>query len=101
MLNQKLRFGLAAVAVSALMIYAVAVPSASALTPRDFVYLQDNHKTDRFPGGQHVCGDHLCTPQEWSNMKHALNVAQRMPGECAELKQWIACTPGYQTTKSG
>ncbi|HKU33517.1 MAG TPA: hypothetical protein VJR22_06700 [Candidatus Nitrosotalea sp.] len=100
MLNQKLRFGLAAVALSALVIYAVAVPSASALTPRDFQYLNDNHKTDRFPGGQHVCGDHLCTPQEWSAMKQAIGSAQRNPSECSELKQWQACIPANQT-KSG
>lgn len=100
MLNQKLRFGLAAVALSALVIYAVAVPSASALTPRDFQYLNDNHKTDRFPGGQHVCGDHLCTPQEWSSMKQAIGSAQRNPSECSELKQWQACIPANQT-KSG
>ncbi len=101
MLNQKLRFGLTAVALSALVIVAVAVPSASALTPRDFQYLQDNHKTDRFPGGQHICGAHLCSPQQWSDMKSALGNAQRNPGQCASLKQWEACTPGYQLTKSG
>ncbi|MDE1763503.1 MAG: hypothetical protein KGH88_04565 [Thaumarchaeota archaeon] len=99
MLNQKLRFGLTAVALSALVIYAVAIPSASALTPRDFQYLNDNHKTDRFPGGQHVCGDHLCTPQEWSAMKQSLGTAQRNPGECSQLKQWEACIPGQ--TKTG
>jgi len=100
MLNQKLRFGLAAVALSALVIYAVAVPSASALTPRDFQYLNDNHKTDRFPGGQHVYGDNLCSPQEWPTMKQSLGSAQRNPSECSELKQWQACIPATQT-KSG
>ncbi len=97
MLNQKVRFGMAAVALSALVIYAFAIPSASALTPRDFKYLQDNHKTDRFPGGQHVCGDHLCSAEEWGMMKQSLRAAQRMPGECSELKQWEACLPGNQT----
>ena len=100
MLNQKLRFGLAAVALSALIVYAVAIPSASALEPRNFQYLNDNHKTDRFPGGQHICGDHLCTPQEWSAMKQALGNAQRNPSECTALKQWQACIPANQT-KSG
>lgn len=100
MLNHKVRFGLAAVALSALVVYAVAIPSAMALEPRDFKYLNDNHKTDRFPGGQHVCGDHLCTPAEWGAMKLALGAAQRNPGECNELKQWQACIPSNQT-KSG
>ncbi len=100
MLNQKLRFGLAAVALSALIVYAVAIPSASALEPRNFQYLNDNHKTDRFPGGQHVCGDHLCTPQEWSAMKANLGKAQRDPSACPELKKWEPCIPANQT-KSG
>ncbi|MDE1867342.1 MAG: hypothetical protein KGI08_06505 [Thaumarchaeota archaeon] len=100
MLNQKQRFGLAAVMLSAIVIYAVATPSASALTPRDFKYLQDTHKTDRFLGGQYICGDHLCSPQEWSAMKQAIGSAQRNPGQCASLKQWEACTPANQL-KSG
>ena len=97
MLNQKARYGLAVAALSALVIYAVAIPSASALEPRDFKYLQDNHKTDRFPGGQHVCGDHLCTPQEWGSMKYALGKAQRVTGTCDELKKWQPCIPANQT----
>ena len=100
MLNQKLRFGLAVAALLSVMIYTVAVPSASALTPRDFQYLHDTHKTERFMGGQNICGDHLCTPQEWSAMQQALSSAQRNPGQCASLKQWEACLPANQT-KSG
>lgn len=100
MLNKKLRFGLAAAALLSVMIYTVALPSASALTPRDFTYLHDTHKTARFVGGQNVCGDHLCTPQEWSSMVKALGTAQRNPSECASLKQWEACMPANQT-KSG
>ena len=98
MLDKRLQYGLAALAITVLMVYAVAVHSASALTPRDFQYLQDNHKTDRFPGGQHVCGDHLCSPQEWSAMKQALDTAQRNPSECSSLKEWRACIPTNQTT---
>jgi hypothetical protein len=99
MVNQKLHFGLAAIVLSSIMVFAVALPAANALTPRDFVYLQDNHKTDRFPGGQHVCGDHLCSADEWGKMKQSLRAAQRTPGECDQLKQWKACEP--PTTKSG
>ncbi|MGI0046963.1 MAG: hypothetical protein ACREBB_07230 [Nitrosotalea sp.] len=100
MLNQKLRFGLAAAMLSVIVIYAIAVPSASALTPRDFQYLNDNHVTDRSSGGQHVCGNSLCTPQQWSAMQQAIGAAQRGSGECSSLKQWEACTPSNQT-KSG
>ncbi|MDE1863150.1 MAG: hypothetical protein KGI33_09580 [Thaumarchaeota archaeon] len=97
MLDKKVKGVLAAAAFAALIAYAFAVPSASALTPRDFQYLQDTHKTTRFPGGQEVCGDHLCSPQEWSAMQQALGNAQRNPGECASLKQWHACIPTNQT----
>lgn len=100
MLNQKLLFGLAVAALMSMVIYTAAVPSASALTPRDFSYQEDAHKTDRFPGGQNICGDHLCTPQQWSAMNQAIGSAQRHPGECSSLKQWEACVPANQT-KSG
>ncbi len=99
MLNQKLRFGLAAIALLSVMIWIVAVPSVSALTPRDFSYLEDDHKTDRFPGGQNICGDQLCTPDQWSTMNQAIYNAQRNPGECASLKQWKECTPAQQTNR--
>ena len=100
MLNQKLRFGLAAIALLSVMIWVMVVPSASALTPRDFSYQEDAHKTDRFMGGQNICGDQLCTPHQWSAMNQAISNAQRNPGECSSLKQWEACTPANQT-KSG
>jgi hypothetical protein len=101
MLNQKLRFGLAVAALLSVMVYAMAVPSASALTPRDFSYLQDTHKTARFMGGQNICGDQLCTSQQWSAMNQAIGDAQHNPGMCfSSLKQGETCMPANQT-KSG
>ena len=97
MATKKLRIGLAAVFTS-MMIFAVALPAAQALTPRDFQYLQDNHTTDLYPGGQKVCGDHLCSPGEWEKMKQTLQSAQRDPNVCSQLKEWKTCEPG---TKSG
>ncbi len=99
MVNRKLYFGLTAVVLSSIMVFAVALPAANALTPRDFQYLNDNHKTERFPGGQHVCGDHLCSADEWSKMKQALRAAQRNPAECEQLKEWKPCEPS--SSKSG
>lgn len=93
MVNQKLHIGLTAVMLSSIMVFAVALPAASALTPRDFQYLNDNHKTERFPGGQHVCGDHLCSAADWGKMKQALRAAQRDPSTCPQLKDWKACGP--------
>jgi hypothetical protein len=101
MLKQKLRFGLAVAALLSVMIWIVAVPSVSALTPRDFTYQEDAHKTDRFPGGQYICGDQLCTPHQWSAMNQAIGASQHNPNIClSSLKQWEACTPPSQT-KSG
>ncbi len=52
----------------------IAMPTASALTPRmDF---DDNHYTARFHGGLGICGDHICKPGEYSNWQKALNKAQ-------------------------
>lgn len=100
MVNQKLQIGLAAVVLSSIMVFAAALPAANALTPRDFQYLNDNHKTDRFPGGQHVCGDHLCSADEWGKMKQAIRESQRHPGECDELKKWEPCEPTTNTKSS-
>lgn len=97
MANQKLHTGLV-VAFTSMMIFAVALPAAEALTPRDFQFLQDNHTTDLYPGGQKVCGDHLCSPGEWGKMKQTIQSAQRDPSVCAQLKEWKACEP---STKSG
>lgn len=52
----------------------VAIPPASALTPRmDF---SDNHYTARFFGGLGICGDHICKTGEYSSWHKAMNAAQ-------------------------
>ncbi|OLC93764.1 MAG: hypothetical protein E6K87_02810 [Thaumarchaeota archaeon] len=52
----------------------VAIPPASALTPRmDF---NDNHYTARFHGGLGICGDHICKPGEYSSWQKAMSAAQ-------------------------
>lgn len=94
MSNRQLKFGLIAFVLSSIIVFAVSLPAASALTQRDFTYLNDRHHTDRFPGGQKVCGDHLCTVQEWSDMKKALQDSQRNNSACEDLKQWRACGEG-------
>ena len=91
MLNQKLPIGLIAVALSSILIFAVALPAANALTPRNFQYFDDNHKTDRFFGPPYVCGDHICTADEWSAMKQDLRKAQRDSTSCSQLKDWRIC----------
>ena len=98
MSNRKLHLGLIAGMLSTIMIFAVALPAANALTARDFRFLDDRHTTDRFPGGQKVCGDHLCTSGEYSKMKRMLHDAERNPMECADLKNWKEC--GATNTKS-
>jgi len=100
MVNQKLHIGLVAVALSSILVFAVAIPAANALTPRDFQYFNDNHKTDRFLGGPYVCGDHICSADEWSAMKQDLRKAQRDPSACTQLKDWKICGAPV-STKSG
>ena len=52
----------------------VAIPPASALTPRmDF---SDNHYTARYHGGLGICGDHICKPGEYNSWQKAINSAQ-------------------------
>jgi hypothetical protein len=91
MSKQQLKIGLLAAVMSAVMVFAVSLPAASALTPRDFTYSTTSH-TDRFPGGQKICGDHLCSIHEWGKMKKALEEAQRDPTICKELIQWKSCS---------
>ena len=91
MSNQQLKIGLVALVLSAIMVFAsAALPAVNALTPST-VYERYSQKTDRFPGGQHICGDHLCSATDWAKMKHALAVAQRDPNKCKELKGWMTC----------
>lgn len=90
MSNQQLKIGLVALALSAIMVFAAALPAVNALTPST-VYERFSHKTDKFPGGQHICGDHLCSADDWAKMKKSLHVAERDPGKCKELKGWKYC----------
>ena len=51
------------------------VPAASALTKRDYYYLNDQHLTARF-GNTAVCGNHMCAPGEYTSMQQKINSAQ-------------------------
>jgi hypothetical protein len=53
----------------------VDIPSANALTKRDYYVLNDQHLTARF-GNSLVCGNHICSPGEFSKMQQQLNQAQ-------------------------
>jgi hypothetical protein len=53
----------------------VDIPSASALTKRDYYVVNDQHLTARF-GNYLVCGDHICAPGEYTKMQQQLNQAQ-------------------------
>jgi len=101
MVNQKLHIGLIAVALSSIVVLAVALPDANALTPRNFQYYNNNHVTATYQGsGPYVCGDKVCSSDEWSKMRHDLRVAQRDLTTCPQLKEWMACgTQG--STKTG
>jgi len=91
MSNQQVKIGLVALALSAIMVFAAtALPAVNALTPST-VYDTRGHKTDRFPGGQHICGEKLCSVGEWAMMKNSLHKAQGDPNKCAELKGWKYC----------
>ncbi len=91
MSEHPIKIGLVAVALSSLMIFALSLPAASALTPRDLSILPDNHTTDRFSGGQRICGDHICSDWQWSHMKNLLHRAQSNAGICAILESWHWC----------
>jgi hypothetical protein len=91
MSNQKIKVGLVALTLSAIMVFAsAALPAVNALTPST-VYERFAQKTDRFPGGQHICGEKLCSPDDWIKMKKSLHVAQRDPDRCKELRGWEYC----------
>ena len=53
----------------------VDIPSASALTKRDYTAPNDQPLTARY-GNSLVCGNHICSPGEWSMMQHELSQAQ-------------------------
>ncbi|MDE1769209.1 MAG: hypothetical protein KGI28_01470 [Thaumarchaeota archaeon] len=54
----------------------VDIPSASALTKRDYYYLNDQHTTASY-GNSVICGDHYCAPGEYSKMQQELSQAQQ------------------------
>ncbi len=91
MFNRQLKFGLIAFVLSSMVALAVSIPAANALTPRDMNVFNDNHHTERFLGGVKICGDHVCSVDEWSQMKHALRDAQRTHTDCPQLKEWKSC----------
>ena len=99
MSNQQIKIGLVALALSTIMVFAATLPAVSALTPST-VYDIFSEKTDRFPGGQHICGESLCSPDSWAKMKQALHVAQRDPNKCDELRGWMYCGEPTITPKN-
>ena len=76
---------------SMMIVIAVSLPTANALTPRDVSIIKDYIITDKYPGGQRVCGDHLCSASEYAAMKHALQVHIKNSKTCEDLKQWKVC----------
>jgi hypothetical protein len=53
----------------------VDVPSANALTKRDYFALDDQPLVTRY-GNSPVCGNHICGPGEQTKMQQELNQAQ-------------------------
>jgi len=90
MSNQHTKLGLVALTLAVIMVFAAALPAVNALTPST-IYGRYSQKTDSYPGGQHVCGEKLCAPDQWAKMKKALHVAQRDPDHCKELIGWMYC----------
>ena len=99
MSNQQIKIGLVALALSTIMVFAATLPAVNALTPSS-VYDRYSQKTDRFPGGQHICGESLCSPDTWAKMKTSLQHAQRDPSKCSELREWEYCGAPTITPKS-
>jgi hypothetical protein len=61
--------------VSAVVAAFVDIPSANALTKRDYYALNDQHLTAKY-GNSPVCGDHLCTAGEYMKMQQQLSQVQ-------------------------
>jgi hypothetical protein len=53
----------------------VDIPSANALTKRDYYVLNDQHTTASY-GNSVICGNHYCSPGEYSRMQQQLSQAQ-------------------------
>ncbi len=77
--------------IPALLILSTLFSTVHALTPRDISILDDRFTTERYPGGQKICGDHMCKPGEWSMMKHAIQTHLRASINCEDLKKWKPC----------
>ena len=90
MSNQQNKIGILAAVLTVAIVFAATLPAVNALTPSN-VYGRYQQKTDLYPGGQHICGQKLCSPQEWANMKTKLHQAQRNPDICQQLKSWETC----------
>src|SRR5579864_2718973 len=54
----------------------VDLPSANALTKRDYTAPNDQPLTVTYGGNFVVCGDHICGPGEYTKMQQELNQAQ-------------------------
>lgn len=79
------------VILSFTLVFAMLLPVANALTPRDVSFPNDQFTTDLYPGGKKVCGDHVCKPGEWITMKQAIKAHLRNNMSCEELKKWKVC----------
>jgi len=99
MSNQQVKLGLVAFVLVAILVFAAALPAVNALTPST-IYGRYQQKTDRFPGGQHICGDKLCSPDQWAKMKNDLRRAQGDPTKCPQLRAWIPCNEAAVTKTS-
>lgn len=99
MSNQQVKLGLVAFVLVAILVFAAALPAVSALTPST-IYGRYSQKTDRFPGGQHVCGDKLCSPDQWAKMKTSLRQSQGDNTKCPQLRAWVSCNEAIATPKT-
>ena len=90
MSNQQVKLGLVALVLVVILGFAAALPAVSALTPST-IYQRYSLKTDSRPGGQHICGEKLCSSDQWSKMKIDLRKAQRDYNTCTQLRAWIPC----------
>ena len=62
------------VAVFLTTVYVITFHDANALTQRN--NFNDNHYTALYPGGQRICGDHICGSGEYDQMQQALSQSQ-------------------------
>ena len=99
MSSQQYKIGLVALTLVAVLVFAATLPAVSALTPST-VYPRYQQKTDSRPGGQHVCGEKLCAPDQWSKMKNDLHKAQRNSDVCTQLRAWIPCNQPTPVTNT-